>query len=150
MGVDEVVDEGADTVADLAEEVELLFGCARSGGGVGKVPVDDLDGTGEAGTGAVGLRADGDDEVEALGDELVEGLSHALGDVDAELAHDLNGAGVDTGGVGARGVGVEAVGGTREEEGLGHLGTDGVVSADDEDSFGTSGGHAEASSHLRR
>ena len=78
--------------------------------------------------------AHGYDDVGRLGELGGEALGAAVAEVDAELAHDGDDLGVDAPGRGGAsgGGGVASVGGLFEQ-GLAHLGSPGVVQADEED-----------------
>lgn len=69
---DELFEPGVDKVADLTEGDGLAT--TGEGGGIGETVVDALAGAGEDGAGFASVVAHGDDVVELLAGEVVDGL----------------------------------------------------------------------------
>jgi hypothetical protein len=84
-------------------------------------------------TALAGVVADGDDIVEPLLHEAVDGLGLLGPDVDARLRHDLDGQGVEHARLRARARGLDGAAREVAQEPLGHLTAGGVVGADEED-----------------
>lgn len=133
----EVMEVGADLVADLAEGGEAVFFGAGDGGGVREVVVEAVGVAGVDGAGLLGVVADGEDVVEGLVGELVDGFGAVAGKVDAKFGHDADGFRPDEGGSGPGAFDREDVAVVMTEEALGHLAAGGVRGAEDEDALVT-------------
>ncbi len=90
---------------------------------------------GKKGQSALGVVADGHDEIELLVDELVDLLGAVAADIDADLGHDQNAPRRTWPGSVPAENGLETVAVQGVDQPLGHLGAGRVVRADEQDAF---------------
>src|ERR1035437_3193379 len=121
------MDTGADLIPDLSERGFV--------GWVFEGPVEALRFSGEYRADFVGVVADGDDVIELLTQEFVDGLGAMAGDVDAELLHDGDGFGAHFRGLRAGGKDIKATARFVTPQAFGHLAAGGVTGAQNQDAL---------------
>lgn len=131
---EELAKMGFQGVADPAERGEFPFSSSGRGAGIGDAPVNPARRAGKDGAALGGGIADRYHRIKALAVEFGDGFRALARDVDANLAHRLDGQRTHTNGFGSGTVNFVSISAKMTEQAFSHLAAHGVAGAKDEDS----------------